>query len=1059
VIALPEIDIASGGRVGEGRSSNKGVEQTISTVGVREYVPGDSLRYLHWPTIARTGDFYVHLFDNEPSSDWWVLLDMDPEAQFGEGARSTVEHGVILAASLANRGVQRGIHVGLVSYGDDLIWHTPDIGNAHLWAILRSLAAIHPGGPSLDQILLRLRRSLEQNSSLVIITANLSPQWIDALELLKRSGIVPTVLIMDPVSFGGSGEIEPFRRRLRKLGISHYTITADLLDQPQKRPRGLSWLIEQTRLRGNPRDPWTIRWQNMGRLFRTWGMILVFFYLMGGLLSASIRGLESDLVVYLIGGGILVGWLLARSSLSGWLGAILSGLVGGGLALLWVGRLGPPLQRVLIQAVDVIRQLIANVFQDADPVNLASLQLESTQTWKTITGLLGRLWEWIFALVSGTPYYDPVAITVLWGLMIWAVVTWAMWYIFRRNQPFPAFIPSIFLVAIALALGAETSYNLAFMFGATIALMAFVNHETHERRWFHDRLTFTETIRGRIISIAGLLTVGLVIISLLTPVVSLDFIAEYARKLTGTDPSDTEFAQSLGIQNQGSSREADILDLKRNGGLPNEHLIGSSSKLSEQVVMVARVDLSQSGLPESQLAEAFSPLYLRSLIYDRYTGSGWASRDTRTIFYEPGDLVITNEEQARLIRQEIQFVGEEEGLLYTLGTPFSVDQEFRLDWRIQSEQSGVFDIFGGLVDGEAYRADSLVQIHSIEELREASRIYPGWMITRYMSLPETVPESVLTLARDLTATQTNAYDRAVAIENYLRQFPYNLNVSTGPAGADIVEYFLFTLQEGYCDYYASAMVVLARAAGMPARYVVGYIGEYYDESLDAYVITADQAHAWAEIYFPAYGWIQFEPTGGRPAIERPPEALPELPDDFELDFSPLVPERRFSFDNGPLIFWTILLTAVLLVAMIWWLLDWRLARMPAVKGLPKLYRQLFRYGRWMKLPTEPGITAFEFSTAMDHHLNQLAAGSYWMDWLLVSETLLYQITAAYVLVKFNPSSSRRIDFRDLMNSYKKLRIRIWVLWLMGSIYKYWFLRPLFWSEPPLFISTFAEEEQ
>jgi len=1059
VFALPEIEIASGGRVGEGRSSHKGLERTISSVGVREYVPGDSLRYLHWPTVARTGDLYVHLFDNEPSSDWWVLLDMDPAAQFGEGARSTVEHGVILAASLANRAIQRNVHVGLVSYGDDLVWHPPDIGNAHLWTILRSLAAIHPGGPSLDQILPRLRSSLEQNSSLVIITANLTSSWIDAVELLKRSGIVTTVLIMDPISFGGSGEIEPFRKRLRKLGIAHYTVIADLLDTPNKRPRGLGWMIEQTRMRSNPRDPWTIRKQKAGWLMRTWGTILLFFYLMGSLLQSSIRGLENDLIVFLLVGSIVVGYLLARSKLPGWLVAILSGLIGAGITMLRVGRLGTAFQRVFGETYEVLAQMIDNLFQDAQPADLSALQLGIANTWKNISGLADRLWGWGLAILAGVPYFDPVAITVLWGLLIWGAATWAMWFIFRRKQPLIALIPSISLVALALALGGETNYNLAFMFGAAIVLMAFINHDIYQRRWLREQIPFIEKIPIRLFSIASLIAICLVVLSLLTPSISLDYIAEFARRITGTDPADRELAQSLGIQGRREIGEADILDLLREGGLPNEHLIRSSAKLSEQVVMVVRMDPSKSGIPEDQLDEVLSPLYLRSLVYDRYLGSGWASRDTRSEFYNPGDIVISAYENARFVRQDVQFVDGGSSILYTLGTPLSVDQDFRIDWRIQSEQLGAFDMFGGTVDGETYRADSLVQIHSVQELRSAGQIYPGWIIERYISLPESLPDSVLTLARDLTATQTNPYDRAVAIENYLRQYPYTLNVSTGPAGADIVEYFLFTLQEGYCDYYASAMVVLARAAGMPARYVVGYIGENYDESLGAYIITADQAHAWPEIYFPEYGWIQFEPTGGRPAIERPPEALPELPKDLELDFAPLVPEKRFSFDN----FWLIVLAGLLLVEVAllvgWIISDGWLARMPIEKGLPRLYHRLFRYGRWMHLPAQPGLTPFEFSYFFSQHIKQLASGAYWADWLLQVEYLLSQITSTYVQVVFKPISKHSMTSRDMMGIYMKLRLRIWLLWFMGRIYKYWFLRPFFWSEAPLVISTFTEEKQ
>jgi transglutaminase-like putative cysteine protease len=402
------------------------------------------------------------------------------------------------------------------------------------------------------------------------------------------------------------------------------------------------------------------------------------------------------------------------------------------------------------------------------------------------------------------------------------------------------------------------------------------------------------------------------------------------------------------------------------------------------------------------------------------------------------------------------------GLVVTLGTPVSVDQDFTVAWRMQGEPTGAYDIFGATIESETYRADSLVQIHSIDELHTAGQVYPEWMISRYMSLPESVPETVLTLARDLTATEVNPYDRAVAIENYLRQFPYSLNVSTGPAGVDIVEYFLFSLQEGYCDYYASAMVVLARAAGMPARYVSGYIGEHYDESLEAYVITADQAHAWAEIYFPGYGWIQFEPTGGRPAIERPAETLPELPEDFELDFSPLVEQERFSFANGVLIFWLALILFVVVLLSAWLISDWRLSNMTAQRQLPRLYRRLFRYGRWLRLPVDPGVTPFEFAGFLCTHLEQVATGSHWAGWMLAAGPIIRKISVAYVRITFSPSDGLSPDDMvspyDTMADYKQLRLRLWLLWVMARIYKFWVLRPFFWSEAPLFISTFAEEE-
>ena len=1059
VIALPEIEIASGGRVGEGRSSNKGVEQTINTVGVREYVPGDSLRFLHWPTTARMGDLYVHLFDNEPSSDWWVVLDMDAEAQVGEGARSTEEHGIVLAASLINSGLQRGKHVGLVTYGDDLIWHPPDLGNAHLWAILRSLAAIRPGGPSLDQILFRLRSSLEQNSSLVVITANLSLDWINALEIIRRSGIVPTVLLMDPVSFGGTGNLEAFRSRLRKLGITHYIISADMLDQPQKRPQGLRWLIEQTRLRGDFEDKWEERKRKMGRFVRTWGLLIAFFVVVANLLEETVRGLDLNLIWFLIVGGMVVGWLLAKSPLPGWLATLLSAVIGLFYTVLRVGRLWTPLWNVITQAVEILNQAGTNLLRDAGPVDLQPLQSELADFWDGLSGLAERLWGWMSSILSAQSFYDPVAITIVWSLALWGTVVWAMWGIFRRKKPLPAFLPAIGLVTISLALSGQTNYDLIFLLGATLALMAFVNHEVHERAWLREKLSFTPTIRNQIFVMASLLTLALMIISLLTPTLSINYLKDLARKVTGTAASDRELVRSFGIQSPVETKAIELLDIKREGGLPNEHLIGSSSKLSEQVVMVVRVDASQSGIPEDQLAEVLSPLYLRSLVYDRYVGSGWSSRDTEVVQYAPGDVLpVPKSNAGRPIRQQVQFVDDGEGLLYTLGTPLSVDQDFKIAWRVQNDTYQAYDILGGTVSGDTYRADSLVQIHSIDELRSAGQNYPGWITSRFMSLPDSVPEDVLTLARDLTATEANPYDRAVAIETYLRQFPYNLNVSTGPAGADITEYFLFFLKEGYCDYYATAMVVLARAAGMPARYVAGYIGEHYDPELDAYVITADEAHAWAEIYFPGYGWIQFEPTGGRAPIKRPPEILPELPENLQLDFSPLVQPKKFSFDQWPSLLGIVVLLGLVLIILSWLISDWYLARRPIAQLLPKLFRRLYRYGSWMGFPPRPGQTPYEFSHLLNSYITQLSTGCYWVEWLSLSTFLLQRITDAYVGVTFNPQSRAIGDQRDLMRFYKLLRPRLWLIWLLGRVHRYSFLHPFFWTEAPLMISLHVEDE-
>ena len=85
----------------------------------------------------------------------------------------------------------------------------------------------------------------------------------------------------------------------------------------------------------------------------------------------------------------------------------------------------------------------------------------------------------------------------------------------------------------------------------------------------------------------------------------------------------------------------------------------------------------------------------------------------------------------------------------------------------------------------------------------------------------------------------------------------------------MVDYFLFDLKEGYCDYYATSMAILARAAGLPSRLVVGYASGDYDPANNRYVVTEADAHSWVEIYFTGRGWVEFEPTASLPLIPLP----------------------------------------------------------------------------------------------------------------------------------------------------------------------------------------------
>ncbi|SPU04717.1 transglutaminase-like superfamily protein [Bacillus tequilensis] len=140
---------------------------------------------------------------------------------------------------------------------------------------------------------------------------------------------------------------------------------------------------------------------------------------------------------------------------------------------------------------------------------------------------------------------------------------------------------------------------------------------------------------------------------------------------------------------------------------------------------------------------------------------------------------------------------------------------------------------------------------------------------RYMQLPDSLPERVKSLATKLTQDHDNMFDKVKAIEDYLgsNAFTYETEKVTVPKdGEDYVDQFLFETKRGYCDNFSSAMVVLLRSAGIPARWVKGYTSGQYKEAGNKngsiYKVTNNNAHSWVEVYFPKQGWVTFEPTKG-----------------------------------------------------------------------------------------------------------------------------------------------------------------------------------------------------
>jgi hypothetical protein len=313
-------------------------------------------------------------------------------------------------------------------------------------------------------------------------------------------------------------------------------------------------------------------------------------------------------------------------------------------------------------------------------------------------------------------------------------------------------------------------------------------------------------------------------------------------------------------------------------------------------------------------------------------------------------------------------------------------------------------------------------------LRQAGTQYPAWIRQHYLQLPDNLPARVRSLAIELTATESTPYDQARAIEQYLRAYPYTLQLPKPPGNVDLVDYFLFDLKKGYCDYDASAMVVLARAAGLPARLVIGYATGTYDEAHQRFVVTEADAHSWPEIYFPGYGWIRFEPTGGRPDLDRPASTASsiEVP---QVDF----PQTGMAFTGmfyiKAALFALIGLVVLVLTGLLFWNFSepWRLASTPAGAAIQQIYRQIHHDTLRLEGHLLPGVTPAELNQTLVKKITRVEDETQWVGYFENARMELESIIAIYNQHMYSAHAASRDGQQRTVHTWSVLRRRLLLL--------------------------------
>lgn len=469
------------------------------------------------------------------------------------------------------------------------------------------------------------------------------------------------------------------------------------------------------------------------RTILTWLLLLTAQASIALAMNNLVRGLDLPLVLTVTTLGLLIGWVIARTNLPGWSAGILLIVLGIGIDFVRVGQQIGKIILLFEELADFIFKIInwriPSQVLDARPVLQIASQLA------TDTSALAIRWcDWLSALVTGTPSFDPVAAALMWCFVLWVLATFAAWAVCRREQPFIALLPGIALLGTMLAYAGGNPGYLFPVLSALLLLMILTNAGARERRWNLDGIDFAEDIRFDLAVMGVLVSFLLIVMAAGVPSISVSQIARSMQRwLTPPASESNRIYDSLGLVPQ--PKPPTIFDAVRMPGLPRHHLIGAGPELSKQLVMIVQTD--------DPITSSVPGYYWRSSTYERYTGYGWATDANDIVDYRAGDPAITQSNQnKRAVQQQVQAQSQVGGLLFATGTLVTADHDFQVEWRAQSDG----DFFGANIGAKTYQVESLVPTASELELRMAGSNCPASIRSRYLSLPDDVPAQVLSLA-------------------------------------------------------------------------------------------------------------------------------------------------------------------------------------------------------------------------------------------------------------------------------------------------------------------------
>jgi transglutaminase-like putative cysteine protease len=694
-------------------------------------------------------------------------------------------------------------------------------------------------------------------------------------------------------------------------------------------------------------------------------------------------------------GAVLVGWIFSELPIPGFIAHVLSTVAGLGWAAFLVGR--------QLEPTSITHRILLD---------------ETALTWRVrLMELFYRVRAFVEIMRTGGVGHDNLVFVLQMAVLIWLVGYASTWFLFQLRSIWGAIVPSGFAMLLNLYYAPPDLYVwMAVYLLCALLLIIRSNVFLQEWEWRQAGVMYSPDIGYDFLWHGTVFAIVVLVLAWVAPTTDaaprLDAIVDrFNAPVYRFQREFNRLYSSLNYRPQ-----------------PGPAYFGDS------MALLGPVNLGDTPIFDAVTSKG---RYWRGVVYDEYTGRGWVNTATSitNIAYDDPRLDAIKFELREPVTQTIRVLQPEMVQLHTLPQPIRVDLPARVEYSPIREAAGpdgvplnvsIVQSRRPLKVGETYTAVSSVSVADVQSLRGAGTDYPDWVKEKYLQLPDDLPQRVRNLAAEITAGKDNPYDKVSALEAYLRKIKYDEKIPAPPPGVDGVDWFLFEERAGYCDYYASSLVIMARLLGIPARMAAGYSLGEYDPDIGAYRQREYDAHSWPEVFFPKYGWVEFEPTAADPRIARPSAPPPSastanssndnqqrndrLPDEnlLEPQIGGGASLAGLGRHNITLWVWGALglLGMLLLFALAGWLL-WR----RAYQGLSlasATYARMLRFAAWLGQPAEPSQTPHEYA-------GQLASA------IPEGGPAIGRIADIYVLERFAEVPPDEVEASALQEAWLSLR--------------------------------------